>query len=180
MREKFKNDSPGGGHGSWLDCCPSLFDPSIHSGAETIWWALFIMLLIWKWLTSNWIFFHTQNAILNLFELFFFIGCLSSPQVIDLQLRRRLYAGWYGIKYITRASLLRKHKDTSITGFHIEELIEKAYGFAWLFSGRYFILWTLHVASLYENFIFLLTGKREAIDSLSHRNAERVKKLRRV
>lgn len=67
------------------------------------------------------------------------------------------------------ASLLGQHKDESIAGLPIEELIEKADGFAGVFPGAFIVL-DMMKRSLELHFICRVINLADAMQSTSTRS----------
>lgn len=136
--EKSK-DSPGG---PWQFVgLLSLFDPPRHDSAETIRRALNLGVNV-KMITGNLI---TLNKLISLLTndafglnpvliCFYFFQILGDQLAIGKETGRRL---GMGVNMYPSSSLLGQHKDESIAGLPVEELIEKADGFAGVFPGEF-------------------------------------------
>ena len=116
----------------------SLFDPPRHDSAETIRRALNLGVNV-KMITGNRITHpsYLWQAFISLFLYLIVVYDLYSGDQLAIakETGRRL---GMGTNMYPSASLLGQDKDASIASLPVEELIEKADGFAGVFPGRSF------------------------------------------
>ena len=114
----------------------SLFDPPRHDSAETIRRALNLGVNV-KMITGKLIlcpaFLFRICVLYSLYLISVCDFCLGDQLAIAKETGRRL---GMGTNMYPSSSLLGQHKDESIAALPIEELIEKADGFAGVFPGR--------------------------------------------